>query len=338
MPKTPAHSPYQPQRNPITHEPWMQPQRVAVQRHEHLPPIRPTQHPAPPPPRPPVPPRADIPLQRPLGHGAFGDVFVGGEDVAVKLVRRGFGPQAKEKIKALRREDAALKKCEEAQVPHVIGRIAFAQSVYGRVIGGKLVGLDFDQPKYEGKYDALVIDLAHEGALDKLLAKGALPENRCRTIAKDLLEALAGLHQKAVHITHRDIKPANIVFEKGEIQLIDFGISSDQERPTTPAGTPYYMAPEVWEAGPRHPYDNRADLWSVGVVIYEALTGRRPFNGFSERDILATIRLFLKGYRPLPFPPHVSEAARHFVLSLLKSAHHRASAEAMLAHQWFESR
>ena len=92
---------------------------------------------------------------------------------------------------------------------------------------------------------------------------------------KDLFKAISHCH--AQNIVHRDIKPDNIMItENNNVRLIDFGLSKaprTNEKLTTRAGTPYYMAPEVLAGS----YCLKADLWSLGVVLYTMVSGYLPF-------------------------------------------------------------
>lgn len=113
-------------------------------------------------------------------------------------------------------------------------------------------------------------------------------------ILRDTLRALGFAHEKGV--VHRDIKPANILIsKKGEVKLTDFGIAQDKAVDTDgltkegmTLGTPSYMAPEQFrDAGS---VDGRADIYSAGVLLYECLTGRKPFAGSSLPEMLERIR------------------------------------------------
>jgi len=93
---------------------------------------------------------------------------------------------------------------------------------------------------------------------------------------KKLVRAINHCHANGV--VHRDIKPENIMIgADNEIKLIDFGLSkidkSKNQHLTTIAGTPYYMAPEVLEGD----YNNKCDIWSLGVLMYVLLSGYLPF-------------------------------------------------------------
>ena len=98
-------------------------------------------------------------------------------------------------------------------------------------------------------------------------------------------EAIHHAHER--RMVHRDLKPANILIDgKGEPRVTDFGLAvhEEKERPKAGeiAGTPSYMAPEQVR-GESHRLDGRTDIWARGVILYEGLTGRRPFGGRASR-------------------------------------------------------
>jgi serine/threonine-protein kinase len=151
----------------------------------------------------------------------------------------------------------------------------------------------------------IVMEYLSGPSLKALLAKRepvSLPD-----IARIMRSVLAGLqhsHQRGV--VHRDIKPGNIVFAAGgDVKITDFGIahleSSGMTRAGSVLGTPAYMAPEqvLGEA-----VDARTDIYSAGVVFYELLTGRRPFEG-SEASIMHKI-VYMEAPRPSQLAPTVS--------------------------------
>ncbi|MDQ6799310.1 MAG: protein kinase [Acidobacteriota bacterium] len=139
----------------------------------------------------------------------------------------------------------------------------------------------------------IVMELVEGESLATLLAKGPLPPPEAVRIIRHVAEALAEAHEKGV--VHRDVKPDNIIVGKRGTKVLDFGIAkqlvSTTDSPTLTqagliVGTPYYMSPE--QALGR-PVDARSDLFSLGVVLYEALAGRRPFEGESVTETMMNI-------------------------------------------------
>jgi len=95
-------------------------------------------------------------------------------------------------------------------------------------------------------------------------------------------------------IVHRDLKPENLLLDKGQdpkITIIDFGTSAvfdSNKKMNQKFGTPYYIAPEVLKKN----YDEKCDLWSIGVILYILLCGYPPFNGANDKQIIEAV---LKG-------------------------------------------
>lgn len=131
----------------------------------------------------------------------------------------------------------------------------------------------------------------YEGeTLRNRIARGALPQHEALDIAIQMTRAAAAAHDAG--IVHRDIKPANIIVTtRGQVKLLDFGIAklSGQTRLTrtgTTVGTVAYMAPEVISGADA---DARADVWAIGVALFEMLTAALPFEGENELAILNSI-------------------------------------------------
>ena len=124
----------------------------------------------------------------------------------------------------------------------------------------------------------------------ELLGRGALPPARAAEIARQVAAGLAAAHQAG--IVHRDIKPANIlVTPDGVVKILDFGIarlaSGFADGHAARAGTVAYMSPEQIDDDA---VDGRADLWGLGVVLWEMLTGERPFGGADAGAVIRSVR------------------------------------------------
>ncbi len=121
-------------------------------------------------------------------------------------------------------------------------------------------------------------------------ATGAIPVEAAVTIASKAADALHYAHQRG--IVHRDVKSGNIfITDKGEIKLTDFGIAyvpgkSPLTQPGIAIGTPEYMSPEQIRGEKADP---RSDVFSLGVVLYEMLTGRRPFGEDGDEEVIASV-------------------------------------------------
>lgn len=140
---------------------------------------------------------------------------------------------------------------------------------------------------------------------DTIKARGALPVKDAVDITLQLCEALALAHQN--NIVHRDVKPENVqILPGGHVKLTDFGIARIMSEPSITAngqvfGTPSYMSPE--QVSGRN-IDGRSDIFSLGVLLYEMLTGQKPFAG----DTVVTITYNIMNSEPPPPPgvqPHL---------------------------------
>ena len=148
----------------------------------------------------------------------------------------------------------------------------------------------------EGSFRYMVEELVDGMALDKLIAKQTvISPHVALLILQDACLALKYAHSK--DIVHRDIKPGNILIsKKAEIKLADFGIASGDKEQDSPSitesgvalGTPAYMPPEQFENSAN--VDQRADIYALGVMLYEMVTGSKPYPGTLSIETLNTIR------------------------------------------------
>jgi len=137
----------------------------------------------------------------------------------------------------------------------------------------------------------IVMDYYQGETLKKKIERGPLPVEDARMIALQVADGLAEAHRNG--FIHRDIKPANImVTGRGEAKIVDFGLAkltgqTTLTRPGSTVGTAAYMSPEQARG---EIIDYRTDIWSLGVVLYEMLTGHHPFRGDHPLAILYSIQ------------------------------------------------
>lgn len=203
-----------------------------------------------------------------IGEGGMGivyrahDLHLDNRVVAIKILPTGAADNASRQ--RFRKEAQALSKLNHPNIASVI---------------------DFDSCN---GIDYLAEEFVDGLSLDQMLTNGALPENEVVSLGSQLCEGLAAAHEHG--IIHRDIKPANIrVTSKARLKILDFGLAKTLGAPAqvgsatisasetyTIAGTWPYMSPEQ-VCGKM--LDVRSDIWAVGCVLYEMVTGRRPFLG-----------------------------------------------------------
>ncbi|MDI3286771.1 serine/threonine-protein kinase [Polyangium sp. 15x6] len=211
-----------------------------------------------------------------IGHGGMGAVYRGEQVHLRKRVA----------IKVLRPDMARM---IELSVRFEREAIAGAHVSHPNVVAATDFG------KLDDGSQFLVLEYVEGTSLKDLIEQGPMPLDRVLSISRQITMALGAVHEKS--IVHRDVKPQNILVDaKGTVKLLDFGLAkvrvellSDQGRNAKPSpaltgvgmvmGTFAYMAPEA--ARGMEGVDARSDLYALGVVMYEMLTGKRPFE---EKD------------------------------------------------------
>ncbi len=239
-------------------------------------------------------------LLQKLGAGGMGMVFLAEDTllrrkVALKLMLPQFAASAPAKERFLREARSA------------------ASTEHEHIVAIHQVGEDNGVP-------FLAMPLLKGEPLDVRLAReGKLPVAEALRIAREMAEGLAAAH--ASNLIHRDIKPGNVWLEgqHGKVRLLDFGLAraqDDQAHLTQTGaviGTPAYMAPEQARGAK---IDGRADLFSLGCVLYQMLTGQRPFQG---NDTIALLMALATDTPPAPasLHPDVPKAASDLTMQLL---------------------
>jgi TolB-like protein/Flp pilus assembly protein TadD len=196
--------------------------------------------------------------------------------------------------------DIALKvlPAEMAQDPERLGRFRREAKALAQLDHPNIVTIHSVEEC--GGIHFLTMQLVDGLPLDRLIPQGGLPVEQIIEIASALGDALAAAHEKG--IVHRDLKPANVmVSNEGRVKVLDFGLAKDVrgsnlgDATMTSAsrtevgvvmGTPAYMSPEQTSA---RPLDHRTDIFSLGVMLHEMATGRRPFEGTSSAELVSSI-------------------------------------------------
>jgi calcium-dependent protein kinase len=192
---------------------------------------------------------------------------------------------------------------------------------------------------YEDKANFYIVsELCKGGELfDKITEKGSFKESEACPIMLQLVSAICYSH--ANNIVHRDLKPENIMLDSTKnsnpiIKLIDWGGAryfSKNKKMSTIKGTPYYIAPEVI----KEVYDEKCDIWSLGVIFYVLLCGYPPFNGDTDIEIIQNVQ---KG--KFVFPEEewgvISPECKDLIKKMLTyEPAKRIGAKEVLLHPWF---
>ncbi|XP_076417089.1 serine/threonine-protein kinase ULK1 isoform X1 [Peromyscus maniculatus bairdii] len=242
-----------------------------------------------------------------IGHGAFAVVFKGRHrekhdlEVAVKCINK---KNLAKSQTLLGKEIKILKELKHENIVALYDFQEMANSVY------------------------LVMEYCNGGDLaDYLHTMRTLSEDTVRLFLQQIAGAMQLLHSKG--IIHRDLKPQNILLSNPggrranpsniRVKIADFGFArylQSNMMAATLCGSPMYMAPEVIMS--QH-YDGKADLWSIGTIVYQCLTGKAPFQASSPQDL----RLFYEKNKTLvpAIPRETSAPLRQLLLALLQRNH-----------------
>jgi eukaryotic-like serine/threonine-protein kinase len=224
-------------------------------------------------------------LEEILGTGGYGEVYVGkpanGRAVAVKVLAA-LHARDDDSVERFKREAETARKLEHPNIVRVLDVGSSRQRHY------------------------LVMELVRGGSLHKLLRKGDADPEKLLAVLADSARGLAYAHERGV--VHRDVKPGNILLTRtGKAKVADFGLARavDNSSMTTEGkliGTASYMSPEQAKGGRA---TSAADVYSMGVMIYETVSGRLPFESDTQLGFLYQ-HAEVEAPRPtikLPFPP-----------------------------------
>ncbi|KAI7900986.1 kinase-like domain-containing protein [Cokeromyces recurvatus] len=232
-------------------------------------------------------------LLRVIGRGSFGKVYA----VRKKDTNRIYAMKVLKKSRIISR----------SEVTHTMAE----KTVLARVKNPFIVPLKFAFQSPDKLY--LVLAFINGGELFRhLQEQGKFNEEKARFYTAELLCALECLHD--FNVIYRDLKPENILLDyNGHIALCDFGLCklnmTDSKRTNTFCGTPEYLAPELLLG---QGYTKTVDWWTLGILLYEMLTGLPPFYDENTNEMYRKIL-----QEPLRFPDDMSESAQDLLIKLL---------------------
>jgi serine/threonine-protein kinase ULK/ATG1 len=179
----------------------------------------------------------------------------------------------------------------------------------------------------------IIMEYCSGGDFSKFLANKAEKEAKVRYYFHQLMEGLRYLRQR--QILHRDLKPANLLLtnDNRTLKITDFGFARNMPDNTlteTLCGSPLYMAPEIFIDST---YSTKSDLWSLGVILYQSLYGKPPFNAKNQVELIQDLK---KNEITYPKNVHVSPACLDLLHGLLrKDPHLRITWSEFFYHPWW---
>ena len=239
-------------------------------------------------------------IDAPLGQGAVGTVYaaqdalLGGERVAIKILHPELTDDG-ESILSFLREVRLARRIESHQVVRI-----------------------FDAAKYNGLI-YFTMELVEGRSLANLIADGPIPTDLARRILIQIVQGVGAMH--AIRILHQDLKSENVLIDRfGDVKIGDFGVARFGPELTDSrkrlVGSAPYMAPEIWMG---QGSSVSTDLYALGILGYELLTGQRPFEGESQA-ILLLKHLKANPISPTEVAPSAPAHLSELVIKLLAKA------------------
>ncbi|KAL1541542.1 non-specific serine/threonine protein kinase [Salvia divinorum] len=264
----------------------------------------------------------DFEIMRVIGKGAFGKVF------QVRMKRKSGGGDGIFAMKVMKK-DTIIKN-------NHVDYMRAERDILTKVVHPFIVQLQYSFQTKSKLY--LILDFINGGHLFyHLYRQGIFSEDQARVYTAEIVSAVSHLHKNG--IVHRDLKPENILMDAdGHIMLTDFGLSkeiNESSRSNSLCGTTEYMAPEILLS---KGHNKNADWWSVGILLYEMLTGKPPFVHANRKKLQEKI---IK--EKLKLPPRLTSEAHSLLKGLLqKDALNRLGggsrgAEEIKSHKWFRT-
>ncbi|KAG7386041.1 hypothetical protein PHYPSEUDO_000709 [Phytophthora pseudosyringae] len=252
---------------------------------------------------------SDFEIGKPLGKGKFGNVYLAREKQSKYVVA----------LKVLNKQQLM-----KSSMEHQLRREIEIQSHLRHKSILRLYGYFYDSKRVY-----LIIEFAPQGELyKKLMRAGRFSEKQSALYVQEMARALIYMHSK--HVIHRDIKPENLLVGfSGELKIADFGwsVHAPSSRRTTLCGTLDYLPPEMIE---NKPHDEKVDVWTLGILMYEFLTGAPPFETENTKETYRRI-----AHVDLKFPSYVSSEARDLLLKILRhDPQQRIPLARVLEHPW----
>ena len=242
-----------------------------------------------------------------IGVGGFGLVYEAYDQeneqkVVIKVLKR------KNKEEAFKKEINIMKQINHPSVVTLLDTFRSKESIF-----------------------CAVMNYAENGSmLSDIMRHGTYSEEKMKVYMKSILEGLDAIHQAG--IIHNDIKAANILLNKGKAIIADFGASIDTKTTKnlkSSIGSPHWMSPETASG---KPLSVKSDIWSIGILAIEMLTGKPPLSNFPG----STVLLILKESKKVPISLKVSDICLSFIKMCLQSnPKYRPNAADLLYHPFF---